>query len=702
MRINTLFISALILLLSTCVGAREVHAQEFRMHKIGNLWDTFYDHSARTWNLVNGIPHAYIMLWPANRHVDRPWQRLRFDGPQVGGGAGYWIGARNWVDTEGNKHSKYVSELGFWYSDIENIGIPVYIRKYTRRTPPKVVVDGLQTSPPFPVNTGDELDPDIPSHEVIENVTRTNMGVDLKRRTYAYQNHHFRNLILIETVFTNTGNVDRDEEVELKGQNLQDVYFDTSIRPMISKEGARVQGYPAWWGSEYMEYYGEDYEDFVAGDQSADSLKVFYAWDADETERTPNADDYGNPDPETGQWLSPQYVGLAALYADESTTNKVNDPAQPVSARWIGFKATPSTSKQGNGIPAMYDFMTKGHRPSPKELGLQNTGLGGERQANLHLSYGPYQMDAGDSVRIVHAEVVNGVSFDKTAEFGAEYKAAKEAGNLDSFTWTDPTTGETYSGYEAKKAILQTGVDSVHQTAWKAKWLVEHDFNAPDPPMPPSLNVQSSGGKIVITWGDEPELEPDPDTGVQDFEGYRLYRAKGSYAEGNWQMIYEGTDNRYEDTDAVRGVAYYYYITAYDDGSQNTWGINPGEKLESSPFLAMTTKPAFRLKEPENSLSMVDVVPNPFNLSATQFPGEPNKILFANLTPYCTIRIYTMSGDLVKTLEHTSGSGEESWDQVTSSNQYLASGIYIYHIVARDENGDPTGEETTGKFIIVR
>ncbi len=674
------------------------------MHRIGNLWDTFYDHSARTWNLVNEIPHAYVMLWPANRNTAKPWQGLNFDGPQVGGGASYWIGAKNWTNAEGATYNKYVSELGFWYSDPENIGIPLYIKKLSRREPPTVVVDGFQTTPPFPESNGDALDPSIPSDEVIENVTRTSIGVDLKRRTYAYQNQNFRDLILVETVFTNTGNTDSDPEIELLGQRLQDVYFDTSIRPIISKEGSRAVGIPIWWGSEYMEYYGENYHRWVAGDRSADSLKVFYAWDADETERTPGKDDYGNPHPATGQWLSPQYVGIAALYADKSTTEKVDDPAQPVSARWVGFTATPSTSKATNGIDKMYDFMTMGHRPSPKELGILNTGLAEERQANLHFAYGPYQMAPGESVRIVHAEVVNGLSFKKTAEYGAAYKAAEQSGNLSGFTWTNPTTGETFTGRNAKIALLSTGVDSIHQTAWRAKWLVEHDFNAPDPPMPPSLNVQSSGGKIIVTWGNEPETEPDPDTGALDFEGYRLYRATGRYDQGleYWELVYEGRDHRYEDVNTVRGTAYYYYITAYDNGTQNTWGLFPGQKLESSPFLAMTTRPAYRLKEAENSLDMVDVVPNPFHWNAQRFPGEDNKILFANLSPFCTINIYTVAGDLVKTIEHTSGSGEESWDQVTRSNQYVASGIYIYHIVARDESGSPTGEQTTGKFIIIR
>ena len=60
------------------------------------------------------------------------------------------------------------------------------------------------------------------------------------------------------------------------------------------------------------------------------------------------------------------------------------------------------------------------------------------------------------------------------------------------------------------------------------------------------------------------------------------------------------------------------------------------------------------------------------------------------------------SGDLVKTIEHTDGSGDESWgvlaEEWSASNtgQIIVSGIYIAYIET------PDGESTVLKFAIVR
>jgi len=103
-------------------------------------------------------------------------------------------------------------------------------------------------------------------------------------------------------------------------------------------------------------------------------------------------------------------------------------------------------------------------------------------------------------------------------------------------------------------------------------------------------------------------------------------------------------------------------------------------------------------------VSTVRVVPNPYNLSAVDlnYAGAPNKITFFNLPPVCTISIYTETGDLVKTIEHTNGSGDDSWGflseehQASESSQIITSGIYIAFFKT------PDGNTNFQKFIIVR
>ncbi len=76
--------------------------------------------------------------------------------------------------------------------------------------------------------------------------------------------------------------------------------------------------------------------------------------------------------------------------------------------------------------------------------------------------------------------------------------------------------------------------------------------------------------------------------------------------------------------------------------------------------------------------------------------------MFMDLPPECTIKIYSESGDLIKTLNHTDGSGDEPWgvleeeQSTTESGQIIVSGIYIAYIET------PDGESTFVKFAVVR
>lgn len=100
---------------------------------------------------------------------------------------------------------------------------------------------------------------------------------------------------------------------------------------------------------------------------------------------------------------------------------------------------------------------------------------------------------------------------------------------------------------------------------------------------------------------------------------------------------------------------------------------------------------------PESSVDNVIVVPNPFVIrEGFSQPGEGDVIQFVNIPNPCTIRIYTVRGDLVKTIVVTEGTGALiSWNQVSDYGQFVESGIYVFHVES------PYGNKT-GKFAIVR
>jgi hypothetical protein len=96
-------------------------------------------------------------------------------------------------------------------------------------------------------------------------------------------------------------------------------------------------------------------------------------------------------------------------------------------------------------------------------------------------------------------------------------------------------------------------------------------------------------------------------------------------------------------------------------------------------------------------LSRIRVVPDPYYALAPEWeviPGETN-IQFQNLPDICTIRIYTMSGDLIRTLEHDNQSGTEEWNLQTEAQRLVASGIYIFHV--ESQYGDHLG-----RFAVVK
>ncbi|HDZ58751.1 MAG TPA: hypothetical protein ENH47_01620 [Ignavibacteriales bacterium] len=113
---------------------------------------------------------------------------------------------------------------------------------------------------------------------------------------------------------------------------------------------------------------------------------------------------------------------------------------------------------------------------------------------------------------------------------------------------------------------------------------------------------------------------------------------------------------------------------------------------------------AFDLSKAKSELDNVAVVPNPYVGAASWEPmsnsvgrGE-RRIYFIHLPNECTIRIYSISGKLVQTLEHNStiSDGQEPWNLVSKDGMDIAYGMYVYHIEA------PGIGEKIGRFAIIK
>ncbi|RKX70642.1 hypothetical protein DRP53_04405, partial [candidate division WOR-3 bacterium] len=113
------------------------------------------------------------------------------------------------------------------------------------------------------------------------------------------------------------------------------------------------------------------------------------------------------------------------------------------------------------------------------------------------------------------------------------------------------------------------------------------------------------------------------------------------------------------------------------------------------------TTPASFIRDSTITLN-VKVVPNPYIVTNEWQQTHYNrKLKFINLPDKCTIRIYTVAGDLIKTIYHDNtykqpndAGGDEWWDILTDNDQLPASGVYLFHV-------DSDVGEQVGKFAII-
>lgn len=123
-------------------------------------------------------------------------------------------------------------------------------------------------------------------------------------------------------------------------------------------------------------------------------------------------------------------------------------------------------------------------------------------------------------------------------------------------------------------------------------------------------------------------------------------------------------------------------------------------------FSFKTTAGTYSADDAKSALDKVFVVPNPYvgyNLlePTSKLPGTTRgerRLYFENLPQKCTIRIFTLSGELVQTLEHESTfqDAREYWNLLNKDGFSVAYGIYFAHIDA------PGVGEKIIKFAIIK
>jgi hypothetical protein len=246
------------------------------------------------------------------------------------------------------------------------------------------------------------------------------------------------------------------------------------------------------------------------------------------------------------------------------------------------------------------------------------------------------------------------------------------------------------------------------------------DFKGPPPPPIPELSYELTEHDVILRWKANAENPGyyDPFSGVQDFEGYRIYMSNTGL-ENDFSLLADfdnvdfgyfsltdslatNPDNRtnappdtiiesqtfyrkpfgqntglesIRETDSTYVYVIqsaqpcfprFYAVSAYDYGDPRS-GTEPLETARNAN--AVYAAPA---GNPQNNVA---VVPNPYRayLNYTQaysgglswenqndgtpdfFPQTDRRIEFINLPLDCLIRVYTVAGDLVQIIPHFSG-----------------------------------------------
>lgn len=182
-----------------------------------------------------------------------------------------------------------------------------------------------------------------------------------------------------------------------------------------------------------------------------------------------------------------------------------------------------------------------------------------------------------------------------------------------------------------------------------------------------------------------------------------------------------GIDTVFTDTNLVRGKTYWYAVTSFGIPDLSLLEIPdstaPGgirydtlftENTESS--VLQNAKRVDLAFSQSDKLGEVMVVPNPYRVDrdytfenggwegrASQWSENSRLIKFIHLPVDCTIRVFTIAGDLVTTLNNYGSltPGELTWNLISESNRALASGVYVFTVESN------VGRQI-GKFVLIR
>ena len=332
----------------------------------------------------------------------------------VGNVRGYamWIGTTDFTDESGETWQHKIAHVGPRITGLGEV-FPTGFQMVSQFEPPQAFVDGFESiyRPVF----NDEVDPSLPADRAIENSLNTVIGLQMERTVLAFSQEYHDDYHITEYTFTNTGNTDDDEEVELENQTLENVYIHFQNRYATNAGPGRVQRNQQGWGRFQMnDVVGDEHEDYDV------DFRAQYSW----LGHTQNTDEYdtavGAPLWNDNSWRimagdsvgrlgAANFIGKVYIHADAQSYPE----GTPISARtdgtelpytqagaqpatmgklWTGDERTHVNDHRDEALMALeWDLITMGREyPHHADLVLASDGREGDPSRLRRPQRGPH------------------------------------------------------------------------------------------------------------------------------------------------------------------------------------------------------------------------------------------------------------------------------------------------------------------------
>jgi hypothetical protein len=532
-----------------------------------------------------------------------------------------WPGGPHRLATKDDQRS-YHAGMGLWLGGRRANGAVFFTEHGPFGTVDEGTIEPMQRRENYVGTPG--YDPG-EAEQVITAQFTTTAGLRVRRTSRAWSFRGLNTFILYQYDVTN-----------VTAETLAEVYvgFPSLLRP--SYQDINVHN---GWGDSFNRV-----DDLVGYDEER---RLVYVYDD-----TPNFDlptNVGNYWSQADELRTTGYIGLGLLDAPIGS----NGEAQPSNVLWAQLLSNEIRLTLANTTrEALYAILSGADRSLQAQPGERLSPF-------VLMAAGPYTLAPNQSVRISLVQAVNGLPRSMALQ-----------------------------GLAAQPQ-LPAGLDSLRASVRRAQRLYGAGYAVTNvPPPAPVLEIipVPTSQSISISWQPLDQTWSSPTTGARITE-YRIYRSHlgfiGPYTQVAPQRVRVNNQTditrfrdaqrgvwRINDNNVGLGFSYHYAITAVDEAGRESWLTSRNEQA-----IRVASSPA------EDVLN-VRVFPNPFR-EVSGFPAtaDANSIVWNNLPARATIRIYTSSGELVRTIEHDNpAAGQAVWNQLSDARQRTAPGIYFWTV----------------------